>query len=219
MIRRAHKQESLPLLQEQVQKMLKKRCFEELSKDDIINLSSRPHQFTYFNWVHNPTSVSTPFRMISNTSAVSNCTTMSTEQILPANVLHPQENSLIRFALYPVPLCGDIQGAYQTVEVDRMTSFLRLFSFFWDPPRCSQPRIFMQTSQSFGDTSAAKGLEIAILKFVVAAAVYLVTKYILEAVRYSDNILYSFQTVKEYEDVDLQNSLSSYSMQLKYCIT
>ena len=55
----------------------------------------------------------------------------------------------------------------------------------------------------------------------MAAAVYLVTKYILEAVRYSDNILYSFQTVKEYEDVkeDLQNSLSSYGMQLKYCIT
>ena len=136
---------------------------------------------------------------------------MSTEQMSPANVLNPQENSLIRFALYPVPLCGDIQGAYHTVEVDLMSSFLRSFFFYWDPLRCSQPRIFRQTSQNFGDGSAAQGLEVAILKFVVAAAVYLGTKYILEAVRYSDNILYSFQTVKEHEDVkeDLQNSLSS----------
>jgi hypothetical protein len=44
-----------------------------------------------------------------------------------------------------------------------------------------------------------------------------VTKYILKSVRYSDNILYSFQTLKEYEEVkkDLETSLSSYSMQLK----
>ena len=34
-------------------------------------------------------------------------------------------------------------------------------------------------------------------------------------------MLYSFQTLKEYKEVkkDLETSLSSYSMQLKYCIT
>jgi hypothetical protein len=32
--------------------------------------------------------------------------------------LNPQENSLIRFSLYSVPLCADIQGAYHTVLVD-----------------------------------------------------------------------------------------------------
>ena len=105
------------------------------------------------------------------------------------------ENSLIRFSLYAVPLCGDIQGAYHTVKVDEISSYLRLFFYFWVPPKCSQPRIFAQTSQSFGDCSAAQGLEIAILKFVVAIAVYLVTKYILESIRYSDNILYSFKSL------------------------
>ena len=109
-IRRAHRQGSLPLLQQQVDKMLEKECFKELSKEDITQLSSSAHNFTYYNWVHNPSSASTPFRMISNTSAVSNCTTISTEQLSPANVLNPQENSLIRFSLYSVPLCADIQG-------------------------------------------------------------------------------------------------------------
>ena len=142
--------------------MIDKRCFKELAGEDIIKLSGTPQHFTYFNWVHNPTSVSTPFRMISNTSAISNCTTISTEQLFPANVLNPQENSLIRFCLYPVPLCADIQGAYHTVEVDTISSFLRLFFFYWDPPRCSRPRIFRQTSQSFGDGAAAQGLEVAI---------------------------------------------------------
>ena len=96
-IRRAHKQGSLPLLQQQVDKMLEKQCFRELDKEEITQLATSAHNFTYFNWVHNPTSVSTPFRMISNTSTVSNCTTISTEQLSPANVLNPQENSLIRF--------------------------------------------------------------------------------------------------------------------------
>ena len=77
-IRRAHRQGSLPLLQQQVDKMLEKQCFRELSKEDITQLSSSAHNFTYFNWVHHPTSANTPFRMISNTSAVSNCTTIST---------------------------------------------------------------------------------------------------------------------------------------------
>ena len=50
---------------------------------------------------------------------------------------------------------------------------------------------------------------------------YLVTKYILESIRYSDNILYSFKTLEEYKKIkkDLETSLSAYSMKLKYCIT
>ena len=169
-IRRAHKQGSLPQLQEQVDKMIEKKCFKELGKEEINQLSEKAHIFTYYNWVHNQRSNSTPFRMISNTSSINNCTTMSTEQLSPANVLNPMKNSLIRFFLYPVPLCGDIQGAYHTVKVDEVSSFLRLFFFYWDPPRCSKPRIFAQISQSFGDCGTAQGLEVAILKFVVAIA-------------------------------------------------
>ena len=56
---------------------------------------------------------------------------------------------------------------------------------------------------------------------MVASALMLVSKYILEYVRYSDNILYSFQTLEEYEKVkkDLEESFSKYSLPLKYLIT
>ena len=67
--------------------------------------------------------------------------------------------------------------------------------------RTKQAKQTKQTKQAFGDTTAAFGLEVAILKYVVAAALVLVTKYILEYVRYSDNILYSFQTLEEYQEV------------------
>ena len=73
-------------------------------------------------------------------------------------------------------------------------------------------------SQSFGDGGAAPGLEVAVLKFVCTAAVLLVTKFILEFVRYSDYLMYSFKSKSEYMDVkeDLETSFNRYTMPLKY---
>ena len=119
----------------------------------------------------------------------------------PTNVLNPQENVIVRFQLFPVPLCGDIAGAHHTIEVDEASSFLRLFFYFWDIPECTQPRIFKKVSQDFGDLPAASGLETGILKFVLPAAIHPVTKFILESIRYSDNIMYSFKSWKEFEEV------------------
>ena len=126
--------------------MIHKKCFKELSGEDMMRLAETSHNFTFYNWVHNSSSAITPFRMISNTSSVSSCTTISTEQLSPTNVLNPQEHGLIRFCLYAVPLCGDVAGAYHTIDVDVASSYLRLFFYFWDLPGCSKPRIFRQTS-------------------------------------------------------------------------
>ena len=59
------------------------------------------------------------------------------------------------------------------------------------------------------------------MKFVVAAAILLVTKFCLEFIRYSDNILYSFKSVEEFHEVkaDMEKSFEEYSMPLKYLIT
>ena len=75
-------------------------------------------------------------------------------------------------------------------------------------------------SNLWGRVSSSR-IGVGILKFVVATAVMLVTKYILEAIRYSDNLMYSFKTLKEYNEVkaDLQESFNRYSMSLKNCIT
>ena len=126
---------------------------------------------------------------------------MSTEQLRPTKILNPHEHGLVRFSLHHVPLCADVAGAYHTIDVDEVSSFLRLFFYFWDLPECTKPRIFRQTSQSFGDGGAAQGLEVGILKFMVLAAMLLVTRFILECIRYRDNILYSLQTKEEYLEV------------------
>ena len=97
----------------------------------------------------------------------------------------------------------------------------RLFFYFWDIPECAQPRIFRKVSQDFGVLPAATGLETGILKFVLPAAVHPVTKFILESIRYSDNIIDFFKSRKEFEEVkeDLTQSLEKYFMGLKYCIS
>ena len=117
----------------------------------------------------------------------------------PQKILNPMTNSLVRFSLYSVPLCADVESAYHGLLVDTQTALLRLFFWFWDVDgRLEREKIYKQATQAFGDTAAAFGLEVDILKFIVASVLLSVSKYILEYIRYSDNILYSFETQEEY---------------------
>ena len=59
-VQRAVQNKSLDLLTQQVDKMITKQIFKELSDEEIINLGSRPHNFCMFNHVFNDKSVSTP---------------------------------------------------------------------------------------------------------------------------------------------------------------
>ena len=131
-------------------------------------------------------------------------------------------NSLVRFSLYSVPLCADVASAYHCILVDSQTALLRLFFWFHDVEgKLERGKVFQQTTQAFGDTAAAFGLEVAILKYVVASVFLTVSKYILEYIRYSDNILHSFQTHEEYEEVkkDLEENFSKFSLPSKYLIS
>ena len=183
--------------------MIEKKSFIELSKEEILALGSQPHLFCFYNYVINSNSASTPYRMISNTSNVSSETTISVEQLSPQQILNPQESGLVRFCLFAVPLAADVKSAYHTIEVDFQSSFQRLFFWWWNLPDCTQARIFRQVTQSFGDTSAAIGLEIGIIKFVAAVAVLTVTKYLLEFSRYADNIMFSKETKEEYLEISI----------------
>ena len=131
----------------------------------------RMRSCSYYNWVENPVSASTPFRLICNTSNTHNQTTMSVEQLTPDCVLNNMEAGLVRFQLYSIPMVGDIAGAYHCVEVDQQTAFLRLMHYFHDPPACNSPRIFKRDRQAFGDPAAAIGLEISCIKFVAAVCI------------------------------------------------
>ena len=55
--------------------MVKQGYFMELGEEEILQLATTPHLFTYFNYVYNSNSQSTPYQMISNTSNVSSGTT------------------------------------------------------------------------------------------------------------------------------------------------
>ena len=127
-INKARREGSLDVLENQVEKMIKKGAFVQLTAEEILELSEKPHLFTQYNWVHSPGSSSTPFRMITNTSAINGGTTVSVEQMTPSKVLNPMTNSLVRFSLYEVPLCGDIPSAYHCILVDDQTALFCLFN-------------------------------------------------------------------------------------------
>ena len=187
--------------------MVKKGAIVQLSGEEILEFAETPHLLPQYNWVFSP----------GNTSTINGGTTVSVEQMSPSKVLNPMTNSLVRFSLYEVPLCGDIAGAYHCILVDHQTSLLRLFMWFHDLKTLERGRVFKQQTQAFGDTSASWGLECGILKFVVAAALLLVTKFCLEFVRYSDYIMYSFKTVQEFQEVkkDIENAFQEYSIDSK----
>ena len=89
-------------------------------------------------------------------------------------------NSLVCFSLYPVPLCADVASAYHCILVDSQTALLRLFLWFHDVGgRLERGKVFQQATQAFRDTVAAFGLEVAILKYVVASVFLTVSKYTL----------------------------------------
>ena len=220
-VKRANDNGSLQLLEQQVNKMIQKGNFVELDDQEILGLADQAHNFTLFNYVFNGHSSSTPYRMISNTSSVSSGTTISTEMVSPDQSLNNMEGSLVRFRLHAVPLCGDIRSAYHCVHVDLKSTYLRLFFWWWDLPACKRSRIFRQVTQSFGDTAASAGLEVAILKYVASHCKLDVDRFLTEFVRYADNLVFSFATLDEFlaSKEDLNNAFSMFSMPLKYIIS
>ena len=94
----------------------------------------------FLNYVENPNSSRTHFRLVCNTSNSHSQTTMSVEQMTPDSVLKNMEAGLIRFQLFSVPLVAYIQGAYWNIAVDAQTALLRLMHYFIDPPSCVLPK-------------------------------------------------------------------------------
>ena len=60
-VRKTFKNGSLDLLEQQVEKMFKQGYFMELGEEEILQLATTPHLFTYFNYVYNSNSQSTPY--------------------------------------------------------------------------------------------------------------------------------------------------------------
>ena len=98
---KAKKQGNLSDLEAQIEKMVAKGAFKTLNEDKILELGDKPHLFTQYN-----------------TSAINSGTTISIEQMTPTKILNPMLNYLVRFSLYPVPLCADIALAYHCILVD-----------------------------------------------------------------------------------------------------
>ena len=73
---KAKRQGNLSDLEAQIEKTITKGALKPLDEKEILELGDKPHLFTQYNWVHNPTSQYTLFRVIANTSAINSGTTV-----------------------------------------------------------------------------------------------------------------------------------------------
>ena len=210
-------------IDDQIQQNIALGFMHALSPKEVDNLKNETHSFCHYNIVWNESSTSTPVRLVCNSSTVvpRASTTISIEQQRPDKPLNSMFNALMRLRLYSVPLISDISKAYKHILIDKLASKCRLLYYYKDPMSCTNPQILVRSTLDFGDALAPFALEVANLKYIANHVDSKVAKYIVEDLRYADNIVFSFKTVDEYEHVkkELQESYSHYNLPLKYLVT
>ena len=147
-------------------KMRDKGAIIELSQAEIDQWDGAVH-YIPLQLVHNPSSASTPFRVVTNSSCPDPVTRESLNSIMAKgpNCLSDQWEVLARFRNYEVPLTSDVTKAYYSMETGLVEMHLR--RVIWRDCETDEPwKIYAYVVVSFGDRPAAVLLEICIRKTV-----------------------------------------------------
>ena len=216
---KAEKDGITDILEDEVRNRVKRGILTELNEEEIENLNSKPHNFCNYSIVKNERSLTTKYRLVSNSSTMNCGKSVSTQEVVPKQSLNSLTSCIFGFLFLPVALISDITKAYEAILTDERDGDLRLMATSFKSDNYKL-RVFKKNSLLFGDRSSATFLEIGILKFVVNECKLEATKTLLKSYRYSDNISTSFVSEKEFTDVkrDLIQAFSKYNLQLKFVI-
>ena len=217
--RKAERDGLSDVLQKEITSRIERGVLVELSQEQINNLKNVPHNFCNYSIVANEKSLSTKFRLVSNSSTMNRGKSISTQELVPVKSLNSMMHCLYAFMVLQIPLTADISKAYEAIETTNNVGMLRLMVTTLASDNF-KPRIFIKVTLNFGDKSSATFLEISILKFVVSECLKEVTKRILTDTRFSDNPTGSFWDAKEFEEVkrDLIQAFAKFNLSLKYIL-
>ena len=207
------------ILEEEIDSRVERGILEELSEQEIKRLEVEPHNFCNYSIVKNERSLSTKYRLVSNSSTMNNGKSVSTMELVPKKSLNPLMNVLYSFLLYPVCLTADISKSYEAISTKESSNIVRLMVTVLKRDNYL-PRIYKKKTLNFGDKSSSTFLEISILKFVVNKCKLELSKKLLIDYRFSDNPATSFVSEKEFLEVreDITQAFRAYNMQLKYVL-
>ena len=142
-------------------------ALEEVSAHEL-KMWSGPIHYLPIQGVFKPTSVTTPLRLVTNSSLVDPETGLSLNSILAKGPMYLNDmwEILVRFRSYEAGLIGDISKAYFQIQTGPVESYCR--RVLWRFGEVGTPgRIFAFKVVSMGDTPAANFMEITKRKTTV----------------------------------------------------
>ena len=141
---------------EEFKKFLSRGVISEVSKEEIKQYTG-PKNYISHHGVLQPWKITTPLRIVSNSSQENNGSSLN--QCIPKgpNCLCDLHKLLLRFRTYEVGLIYDLSKAYHTVRTGTVEKFLRLM--IWRFSEEEEWKTFAYEVMAFGDRLAATALE------------------------------------------------------------
>merc|ERR1712030_80592 len=145
---------------EQFADMLERGIVSEISQAEI-DAYTGPVNFITHNEVYKPGSLSTPVRLVSNSSFKNGTTNLNDISVKGPNTLADIYNNLFKFRSYEIALIFDITKAYNSIKTGLVEKHLRRLWFRQDPKH-EEWKVYGFNCVQFGDKPAAALMTIAI---------------------------------------------------------
>ena len=141
---------------EEFKKFIERGVISEVSKDELDSYSG-PRNFISHHGVEQPWKITTPLRIVSNSSQENNGSSLN--ECLPKgpNCLSNLFRLLVRFRTHEVGLVFDLSKAYHTFHTSTVEKFLRLM--IWRFKDEEEWKTYGYEKMAFGDKIAATALE------------------------------------------------------------
>ena len=145
---------------EQFKDFIKRGVFKELSKEDM-NKYQGPVHYTTHHEVFNEGSVTTPVRIVCNSSLKYEGVSHNDILMKRPNTLNDMYAIIVRFRTYPIAIVGDISKMYHSVKTGEREGHLR--RVLWrDMQLDEEPKTYTTEYVGFGDCPAAATTSIAL---------------------------------------------------------
>merc|ERR1712002_849575 len=147
---------------EQFTDMLERGVITEISQGEIAAYTG-PVNFITHHEVYKPGSLSTPVRLVSNSSFRNGSTNLNDISVKGPNTLADIYNNLFKFRSYQVALIFDITKAYNSIKTGLVEKHLRRL-WFRQNPQLEDCKMYGFNCVQFGDRPAAALMTIAVEK-------------------------------------------------------
>ena len=154
------REEKLEAYNEELRKAIEKGFLVELGEDDLVHYEGPVSYVSHFP-VYNPSSKSTPVRVVTNTSLVNRTCNLSPNDCMatPPNALSNLLQVFLRWRTYPRAMNMDVSKAYQIIHTGQLEKNVCRLVWRWGD-QDGEWKIYAWAVMTFGDQLASLILEL-----------------------------------------------------------